>query len=37
MLAAGLPPGERFDLAARWQVAGTTYEGILTDVRCAPR
>jgi hypothetical protein len=37
MLAVGLPPGERFDLAARWQVAGKTYEGALTDVRCAPR
>jgi hypothetical protein len=37
MLAVGLPPGERFDLAARWQVAGKTYEGVLTDVRCAPR
>lgn len=37
MLAVGLPPGERFDLAARWQLAGKTEEGVLTDVRCAPR
>ncbi|HRH81606.1 MAG TPA: hypothetical protein PLW81_11225 [Thiobacillaceae bacterium] len=36
MLAVGLPPGARFDLAARWRVADKTYEGGLTDVRCAP-
>lgn len=37
MLALGLPPGEQFDLAARWQVDSKTYEAVLTDVRCAPR
>jgi len=36
MLSVGLPPGSGFDLIARWQVAGQTYEGKLTDVRCAP-
>ncbi|MFA5082575.1 MAG: hypothetical protein WC474_08535 [Hydrogenophilaceae bacterium] len=35
MLSAGLPPGAAFDLTARWQVAGQSYEGRLTDVRCA--
>lgn len=34
MLATGLAPGSRFDLTARWQVAGKTYEGTLHDVRC---
>lgn len=36
MLAMGLPAGSRFDLVARWQVEDRTYEGVLTDVRCAP-
>lgn len=35
MLATGLPPGGRFDLTARWTVAGKRYEGKLKDVRCA--
>lgn len=35
MLATGLPPGSRFDLTARWTLAGETFEGRLTDVRCA--
>lgn len=34
MLAVGLPPGSRFDLVARWQVADKRFEGVLTDVRC---
>jgi len=34
MLSAGLPPGSTFDLTARWQVAGKTYEGELSDVHC---
>ena len=37
MLAVGLPPGSRFDLLARWQVADKRYEGVLTDVRCPSR
>ena len=37
MLAVDLPPGSRFDLVARWQVSGTSYEGVLTDVRCPSR
>lgn len=35
MSSAGLAPGATFDLTARWQVAGQTYEGKLNDVRCA--
>ena len=35
MLATGLPPGSRFDLIARWTVAGQAYEGRLDDVRCS--
>jgi hypothetical protein len=35
MLATGLPPGHRFDLIARWNLAGETYEGRLNNVRCA--
>jgi len=35
MLSTGLPPGARFDLAARWSVAGRVYEGKLEGVRCA--
>jgi hypothetical protein len=35
MLATGLPPASRFDLTARWTLAGETFEGRLTDVRCA--
>lgn len=35
MLATGLPPGSRFDLIARWTVAGQTYEERLDDVRCS--
>ena len=35
MLATGLPPATRFELIARWTVAGQTYEGRLADVRCA--
>jgi hypothetical protein len=36
MLTTGLPAGSRFDLIARWTVAGKTYEGKLENVRCAP-
>jgi len=35
MLSTGLPPGGRFDLIARWTVAGITYEGKLENVVCA--
>lgn len=35
MASTGLAPGAAFDLTARWQVAGQTYEGKLNDVRCA--
>jgi hypothetical protein len=35
MLSTGLPPGSRFDLIARWRVAGKTYQGILENVACA--
>jgi len=35
MLSMGLPPGSRFDLVARWDSNGKTYEGVLKDVRCA--
>ncbi len=35
MLTTGLPPGSRFDLIARWTVAGKTYEGKLENVVCA--
>jgi hypothetical protein len=35
MLATGLPPGSRFDLIARWSLAGETQEGRLEEVRCA--
>lgn len=35
MLAIGLPPGSRFDLVARWVVAGESYQGMLEDVVCA--
>jgi hypothetical protein len=34
MLATGLPPGSRFDLIARWTLAGQPYEVTLSDVRC---
>ncbi|MDO9225973.1 MAG: hypothetical protein Q8M09_13245 [Pseudomonadota bacterium] len=35
MLSTGLPPGSRFDLIARWTVAGKTFEGKLENVVCA--
>lgn len=35
MLSAGLPPGARFDLIARWTTANQTFEGVLRDVECA--
>lgn len=35
MLTTGLPPGSRFDLIARWTVAGKTFEGKLENVVCA--
>ena len=35
MLTTGLPPGGRFDLIARWTVAGKPYEGKLENVVCA--
>lgn len=35
MLATELPPGARFDLIARWTVAGERYEGKLENVVCA--
>lgn len=35
MLATGLPPGSRFDLIARWTVAGQVYEGRVDDARCS--
>jgi hypothetical protein len=34
-LTTGLPPGSRFNLIARWTVAGKTYEGKLENVVCA--
>lgn len=37
MLATGLRPGTVFDLVAHWQVDGKPYEGVLKNVRCAPR
>ncbi len=36
MLSAGLPPGTRFDLIARWRVVGQSFEGKLIDVHCVP-
>ncbi len=35
MLTTGLPPGGRFDLIARWTVAGRIHEGKLENVVCA--
>lgn len=35
MLAIGLPAGSRFDLIARWTVAGKDYEARLKEVVCA--
>ena len=35
MLTTGLPPGSKFDVVARWQLQGKTYENVLTEVRCA--
>ena len=35
MLTTGLPAGARFDLVARWDVAGAPYEGVLKNVVCA--
>lgn len=35
MLATGLPPGHRFDVIARWTLAGETCEGRLNNVRWA--
>lgn len=35
MLTTGLPPGSRFDLVARWTVAGKAFEGKLENVVCA--
>jgi hypothetical protein len=35
MLATGLPPGSRFDIIARWTVAGRDFEGRLADVQCS--
>ena len=35
MLTTGLAPDARFDLLARWVVAGKHYEGVLRNVRCA--
>lgn len=35
MLSMMLPPGSRFDLIARWMVAGKSHEGILENVVCA--
>lgn len=35
MLTTGLPPGSRFDLIARWTVAGKSFEGTLKNVVCA--
>ncbi len=35
MLTTGLPPGSRFDLTARWTVAGKIFEGKLENVVCA--
>jgi hypothetical protein len=34
MLSAGLPPGSRFDLMARWSVVNNLFEGVLRDVEC---
>lgn len=35
MLTTGLPAGARFDLVARWDVSGKSYEGVLKNVVCA--
>ena len=35
MLTTGLPPGSRFDLIARWTVAGKPFAGKLENVVCA--
>jgi hypothetical protein len=35
MLTTGLSAGAVFDLAARWDVAGIGYEGVLKNVRCS--
>ncbi|MCU7842941.1 MAG: hypothetical protein KZQ93_03785 [Candidatus Thiodiazotropha sp. (ex Monitilora ramsayi)] len=35
MLTAGLPPGSKFDLIARWDIDGKPFEGRLKDVQCA--
>ncbi len=35
MLTTGLPAGSEFNLVARWDVAGRTYQGILKGVHCA--
>ncbi len=36
MLTTGLTANTRFDLVARWDVAGKPYAGVLQNVRCAP-
>lgn len=35
MLTTGLPPGSKFNLIARWSVAGKSFEGKLENVVCA--
>jgi hypothetical protein len=35
MLTTGLPPGSKFNLIARWSVAGKIFEGTLENVVCA--
>lgn len=35
MLSAGLPPGSRFDVIARWDIKGKPYEARLKEVLCA--
>jgi hypothetical protein len=35
MLTTGLPPGSKFNLIARWSVAGKFFEGTLENVVCA--
>ncbi|MCU7816107.1 MAG: hypothetical protein KZQ89_07860 [Candidatus Thiodiazotropha sp. (ex Lucinoma kastoroae)] len=36
MLTTGLEADTVFDLIARWDVAGESYQGLLRNVRCAP-
>lgn len=35
MLSVGLPPGSQFDVIARWDIGGKSYEAKLQGVQCA--